>query len=120
MGYLQDSIEDEETLASRRKDQISRYKQQMMKEYEEEIQRKNASTQKKNPKFDGQDQQYIPKGLGKQAATANKLSNEEVLKVHSIHKRQKLDVQKTINKADFEINQEDEDDDFAGPKIDLF
>ena len=47
------------------------------------------------------------------------MSLEEVKDIHGRHKRQyqEADIKK---KEEFEVNQEEEDDDFAGPTLDLF
>lgn len=51
------------------------------------------------------------------------MSKEEIKDVHSRHKRQELNLQdavKVSRKEDFEVNQEEDDDDFAGPKLELY
>ena len=50
------------------------------------------------------------------------MTTDEISKVHSSHKRARLDDIKIKKKEDFEINQDDDDDDdeFVGPKIELF
>lgn len=61
----------------------------------------------------------IPKALGK-SEQITKMSKEEIKDVHSRHKRQELNLQdavKVSRKEDFEVNQEEDDDDFAGPKL---
>lgn len=45
------------------------------------------------------------------------MTKEEIKDIHSRHKREQIQVE-IKKKEDFEVNQEDED--FAGPALDLF
>lgn len=47
------------------------------------------------------------------------MSKEEIKDIHSRHKREDLRGE-LVRKEDFEVNQEEDDDDFAGPSLDLF
>ena len=48
------------------------------------------------------------------------MSEEEIKDIHKRHKRAELKAE-NIRKSDFEVNrEEDEDEDFAGPTLDLF
>ncbi|CDW85197.1 wd repeat-containing protein 70 [Stylonychia lemnae] len=123
MAYMnEDQDDDEQSRKDRRQQEIERYKKQLMEEYEEETRRKQQNLQKKNLQSSASSQsQYVPVVLGKDSQKLNRMSTEEISKVHSQHKRAKIEVQKVAKKQDFEINQdEEEDDDFAGPKLDLF
>jgi hypothetical protein len=50
-----------------------------------------------------------------------KMSEDEIRDVHERHRREEKTKLALLSKADFEVNQEeDSDEDFAGPKIELF
>lgn len=59
--------------------------------------------------------------LGKTDPSLIKMSKDEIKTIHETHKRETHKADKgMLRKEEFEINQEDDDDDFAGPKMELF
>jgi hypothetical protein len=64
----------------------------------------------------------IPTTLGKSDPSLNKMTIEEVKEIHSRHKREviKEGIVAVAKREDFEINQEESDEDFAGPSLELF
>jgi len=48
------------------------------------------------------------------------MTKDEIKEIHSKHKRDADLAAEVKRKSDFEVNMEDEDDDFAGPSIGLF
>ena len=63
--------------------------------------------------------QYIPSNLGKADPSLTKMSQEEMKNIHEQHKRETAAVDVKQRDA-FEVNEEEEDDDFAGPGLGLF
>jgi hypothetical protein len=62
----------------------------------------------------------VPQKLGKADPALNKMTTEEIKEIHTRHKREAIKVLELSKKTDFEINQEESDEDFAGPALDLF
>ena len=62
----------------------------------------------------------VPQKLGKSDPTLNKMTSDEIKEIHTRHKREVSRQVELSKKADFEINQEESDEDFAGPALDLF
>jgi hypothetical protein len=52
----------------------------------------------------------------------NKMTKDEISQIHSRHKRETMFISETgvKRREEFEVNQEDEDEEFAGPSLDLF
>lgn len=121
--------EDMDTYLRRRKDNINKYKQSMLQEYEDEMRRKQQNHLFRAAKKGGvklpdnnTDEAlptHVPKSLGKADPALNRMSSEEVKDIHVRHKRQYQESE-IKKKEEFEVNQEEEDDDFAGPTLDLF
>ena len=122
--------EDMDTYQRRRKDNVNKYKQSMLQDYEDEMRRNQqnhlflAGKKQKGVNEPLENDQaslptHVPKSLGKSDPALNRMSLEEVKDIHGRHKRQyqEADIKK---KEEFEVNQEEEDDDFAGPTLDLF
>jgi len=62
---------------------------------------------------------FIPSSLGKSDPALNKMTTDEIKEIHSRHKRE-IVKDEVAKREDFEINQEESDEDFAGPSLDLF
>ena len=62
----------------------------------------------------------MPKMLGKVDPAMNKMTKDEIQQIHSRHKRETFDAIPIKKKEDFEVNMEEEDDEFAGPSLSLF
>ena len=62
----------------------------------------------------------VPQKLGKADPALNKMTTDEIKQIHIFHKREAPKFAELAKKSDFEINQEDSDEDFAGPALDLF
>lgn len=63
--------------------------------------------------------QYIPSKLGKADPSLTKMSQEEMKNIHEQHKREAAFAEVKQRDA-FEVNEEEEDEDFAGPGLGLF
>jgi len=92
-----------------------------MNEYEEEMRRKHQIQMFKAAKLNKDDpvHQYIPSKLGKADPSLTKMSQEEMKNIHEQHKREAAFADVKQRDA-FEVNEEEEDEDFAGPGLGLF
>lgn len=86
------------------------------------MKRKQQIQQFKAAKEEAGNTLLIPTTLGKSDPSLNKMTIEEVKEIHSRHKREviKEGVVAVAKREDFEINQEESDEDFAGPSLELF
>lgn len=130
-AFLDEESDRQSQLLDRRAQSVCKYKESLLHEYEEEMRRKQyiqqfkaAKNNKKEDPLDevGTSSQFIPKTLGKSDPALNKMTKDEIRDIHSRHKRDQISLSEATlkSKEEFEVNEEDSDDDFAGPSLALF
>jgi len=63
----------------------------------------------------------MPRSLGKVDPALSRMTKDEIKEIHSRHKRELLIASEGVTrKEDFEVNEEDDDEDVAGPSLSLF
>ena len=88
--------EEDGSSHSARDHTISKYKAQLMQEYEDEMRRKQQIQSYKAAKYAGRgldaeeivgDAAFIPRSLGKVDPALNRMTKDEIKQIHSRHKR---------------------------------